>query len=72
MPTDRNILNSGDKLVDLLNSGDRLGKLIDWWVQIDGNGQIGSDTVFANIRTHCVSASKHARPLMFCWSIVKG
>ena len=44
-------MNSGARLVELLNSGDRLGELIDWVNQIGGNGQIGSDTVFADIST---------------------
>ena len=44
-------LNSSARLVELLNSGDRLGELIDWVNQIGGNGQIGSDTVFADIST---------------------
>ena len=44
------VLNSGARLVELLNSGDRLGQLdklgqSNWW-----NGQIGSDTVKADIR----------------------
>ena len=42
-------MNSGARLVELLNSGDRLGELIDWVNQIGGNGQIGSDTVNADI-----------------------
>ena len=46
------LLDSGAKMVELLNSGDRLGQLdrlgqSNWW-----NGQIGSDTVFADISTH--------------------
>ena len=44
------LLNSGARLVELLNSGDRLGEAhrlgqSNWW-----NGQIGSDTVKADIR----------------------
>ena len=43
-------LNSGARLVELLNSVDRLGELLqlgesNWW-----NGQIGSDSVNADIR----------------------
>ena len=46
------LLNSGAKLVELLDSGDRLGQLdrlgqSNWWI-----GQIGSDTVKADIRVH--------------------
>ena len=45
-------LNSGARLVELLNSVDRLGELLqlgesNWW-----NGQIGSDSVKADIRSH--------------------
>ena len=45
-------LNSGARLVELLNSVDRLGELLqlgesNWW-----NGQIGSDSVNADIRSH--------------------
>ena len=44
-------LNSGARLVELLNSVDRLGELLqlgesNWW-----NGQIGSDSVKADIRS---------------------
>ena len=47
-------MNSGARLVELLNSVDRLGELLqlgesNWW-----NGQIGSDSVKADIRSHCL------------------